>query len=154
MCVCGWQLAGVTVLLAVSIIVYGEMEGRRRSEIDRRALRRRLVEATLTERRPAAQARTGNPRQHGDPIARRPPSPPTHPGPADPPGPAGGPPDPPRRRPPHPCCSLPPPEQPPARQDRSPYPDRTRFPPHPAPGAHRRRVPVSRPTTPIEGRDK
>lgn len=61
MCACGWQLVAVTVLLQLLIIAYGEIEGRRRSEVDRLALRRRLVDAALTERRSAARHRTGEP---------------------------------------------------------------------------------------------
>lgn len=59
MCVCGWQLVAVTVLLQLLIIGYGEIEGRRRSEADRLTLHHRLTDATLAERRSAARHRTG-----------------------------------------------------------------------------------------------
>lgn len=61
MCVCGWQFVAVTVLLQLLIIAYGEIEGRRRSEADRLALRRRLVDAALAERPTASRHRTGEP---------------------------------------------------------------------------------------------
>lgn len=54
MCVCGWQLVVVTVLLHLVIIAYGEIEGRRRSAS-------RLVDAGLAERHTAARHRTGEP---------------------------------------------------------------------------------------------
>lgn len=63
MCVCGWQLVAVTVLLQLLILAYGEIEGRRRSAADLRALRHQPVDATPAGRGPTARHRTGEPVQ-------------------------------------------------------------------------------------------
>jgi hypothetical protein len=61
MCVCGWQLVAVTVLLQLLILGYGEIEGRRRSAADLRALRHRPLATTSAERSSTARHRTGEP---------------------------------------------------------------------------------------------
>ncbi|MEY7972577.1 hypothetical protein AB8O38_11320 [Saccharomonospora xinjiangensis] len=61
MCVCGWQLVAVTVLLQLLILGYGEIEGRRRSAADLRAFRHRQVDGTPAEHSPTARHRTGEP---------------------------------------------------------------------------------------------
>ncbi len=56
MCVCGWQLVAVTMLLQLLILAYGEIEGRRRSAADHQP-----VDATSAERGPTARHRTDDP---------------------------------------------------------------------------------------------
>lgn len=56
MCVCGWQLVAVTVLLQLLILAYGEIEGRCRSAADHQP-----VDATTAGRGPTARHRTGEP---------------------------------------------------------------------------------------------
>jgi len=59
MCVCGWQLVAVTVLLQLLILAYGEIEGRRRSAADHQP----VDAATTAECGPTARHRTGEPVQ-------------------------------------------------------------------------------------------
>lgn len=56
MCVCGWQLVAVTVLLQLLILAYGEIEGRRRRATDHHP-----VDATTAGRGGTARHRTGEP---------------------------------------------------------------------------------------------
>lgn len=56
MCVCGWQLVAVTMLLQLLILAYGEIEGRRRSAADHQP-----ADAPTAQRSSTARHRTGEP---------------------------------------------------------------------------------------------